>query len=359
LKIFGLLHVYFWLSWLLVGGKQDTPNYYQLDCRLYNEAGALVAAYPGFTCAFASNGEWLGLDLHELHLYDSRNNRKFTFPQWAHHEVRFSRDETKIYFLSSVIQKWKTYDTRFDVINVADRNGNLIASWSLADHKEEIIPLFHQEILLPAMPFQMDRNTYPVPATHEFSHLNAISEIPPNALEIFLPYMKRGNLLVTFNGLGRLVIFDPALKKIEHIFDNDFLELENYGFHDAQILPNGHLTVYKNINLEEEEDTSFTTLNEYDVFLKKKVWTFRLNPPQFGLNKINGTFQVLPDDNIVISDNSRGGSVVEMTRSGQIVFQKFNDRQDNETGLPVMIYRAKKVAADKFLVNNILGEVLK
>lgn len=356
MKIFGLLHVYFWLSWLVFSGKEATPDYYQMDCRLYNESGLLIASYPGFTCAFATNGEWLGLNMHELVLYDSRNNRKFVFPDWVHHELRFSRDESKIYFLSSVVQRWKTFNTRFDVINVADRNGKVLASWSLADHKDEIIRLFHQEKLIPAMPFLMDRNTYPVPVTHEFSHLNSISEIPPNAYEIFLPYMKRGNLLVTFNGLGRLVIFDPMLKRIEHIFDNEFLGLEDYGFHDAQILPNGHLTIYKNMNLEEKPP--YTTLNEYDVLLKKKVWSYRLKKPQFDLNKINGTFQVLSNDNVVISDNTRGGNVVEMTRSGDIVFRKFNERMDKDTDLPVMIYRAKKVAADKFLMNNISGENL-
>ncbi len=357
MKILGLLHVYFWLCWLVIGGKEVEPDYYQIDCRLYNEAGELVAAFPGFTCSFATNGEWLGLNQHELVLYDSNNNRKFVFPYWVHHELRFSRDESKIYFLSSVVKKWKGINTRFDVINVADKNGKLLASWSLADHAEEIIRLFHQEQLLPAMPFKMDKNTLPVDVMHEFSHLNAIAEIPPNALEFILPYMKRGNLLVTFNGLGRIVIFDPQLKKIEHIFDNDFLDLGDYGFHDAQILPNGHLIVYKNIN--DWENRKFSSLNEYDVFLKRMVWSFKLDEPQFSLNPINGTIQVLPNDHIVISDNSHGGRVVEMTRSGEMIYQRFNDRVDKETELPVMIYRAKKVAADKFLVNNILGASLK
>lgn len=357
MKILAMIHFYFWLSWQGLGFKDSEPNFYQIDCRIYNEMAELVAAYPGFTCAFAGNGEWLSLEEHTLKLYDSKNIVKYVFPGYVHHELRFSRDESRIYFLTSIIKKWKGVDTRFDVINVADRNGKLLASWSLADHIPELIRDLHLENFLHVMPFKITRNTLPVDVYFEFSHLNAISEIPPNILEPVLPYMKRGNLLVTFNGIGGVIIFDPLLKKIEHIFDNRFLELGEYGYHDAQILPNGHLLLYKNINNAGPEE--YTTINEYDILLKRKAWTFRLQEPNFKLNKINGTVQLLNNGNLVLSDNSFGGRVLEMNRSGEILWQKFNERRDEETGLPVMVYRAKKIAADDFFKNNITGATLR
>lgn len=339
-----------------LGFKDSEPQFYQIDCRIYNVLD-LVAAFPGFTCAFASNGEWLSLEEHTLRLYDSRNLVKHVFPGWVHHELRFSRDESRIYYLTSEIKKWKGVDTRFDVINVADRNGKLLARWNLYDHIPMMIRELKLENVLPVMPFKITRNTLPVDVHFEFSRLNAITEIPPNLLEPVLPYMKRGNLLVTFNGIGGVIIFDPLLKKIEHIFDRDFLGVVEYGYHDAQILPNGRLILYQNINNPGPDE--YTTINEYDILFKRRVWTFRLQEPDFKLNRINGTVQFLNNGNIVLSDNSFGGRVLEMNRAGEIQWQRFNERRDEETGLPVMVYRAKKIAADEFFKNNITGATLK
>jgi hypothetical protein len=354
LKILALVYVYYLLGWQIIAPKDPDTNYFQLDCRIYDETSTLVATFPGFYCAFASNGEWLSLEEDTLKIYDTRNQLKYNFPFFVHHELRFSRDETKIYFLSSVSKMFKGILTRFDVINVSDRNGNLLYKWDTSEHINELINTLKLDQLVHAMPFPVIRSRQNL--KFEFSHLNAIQEIPPNPYELILPYMKRGNLLVTFNGLGGFIIFDPELSKIEHIFGRE-LGVDYYGFHDAQILSNGHLIFYKNLNGINENN--FSSLEEFDVLLEKKYWNYKLKSPEFAVNKINGSVQILNNNHVFISDNSFGGRAVELKRNGELVWSKYNERKDDQTHLPVMIYRAKKIAADKFFLNNITGATLK
>lgn len=354
MKILALVYLYYLLGWQFIAPKDPVANFIQLDCRIYDENSILVATYPGFYCAFASNGEWLSLEEDTLKMFDSRNQLLYKFPYMVHHELKYSRDETKIYFLSSEARMFKGKLTRFDVINVADKDGKLLYTWNTADHIDELVKVLHLDLLIPAIPFPITRSRANL--HYEFSHLNAIQEIPPNPYELILPYMKRGNLLVTFNGLGALVIFDPKLSRIEHIFGEEY-GIKYYGFHDGQILSNGHLIFFKNLNGPDSDP--YSSLEEFDVLRDKSVWSLKLNKPDFLVNKINGTIQILPNNNVFISDNSFGGRAVELKRNGEIVWMKYNERMDDETHLPVMIYRAKKIPADKFFLNNITGATLK
>lgn len=353
MKILALFQFYFWLTLQIGRVTEPVPTHYRMDCRLYSSTGQLVANFPGYSCEFASDGWWLAIDGYFGKIYDSSNTLKFQFKDPVHHEMKFSRDEQKIYFLSAEQQDWKDKRTKFDIINIADRQGNILAQWKTSEHLHE---LYEKLDLLQndwQLPLPMNFNNLPFEITHEFSHLNAISEIPPNPLEMVLPYLKRGNLLVTFNGLGALVVFDEKLSRIEHVFDRRLLGVNIWGFHDAQILPNGHLLMFKNVN--SGGGKPYTSINEYDLLFEKEIYHFKFEPPEFGYNDINGTVQLLPDDRIVLSENSHGGRIVEMSREGIIYFQVRNDRKDPVTKLPSNIYRGKKIAAEKFLSNNVMG----
>lgn len=335
----------------------DSPEpelrYTQIDCKLYDETFKLIAQFPGFYCDFAPNGEWLGLEDDRLILYNKDNSPKYKFPDSVHHELKFSSDGKKIYFLSSEVKIYKNRKTRFDVMNVSDRNGKLLYRWSTYDHIADIIKtldLNDYEHVFPTPLLGSAR--HPVDTNFEFSHINAIAEIPENTLESDLPFMKRGNLLVTFNGLGGLVIFDPELKNILHVF-NKMLKIELYGFHDAQIWPNGHLTLFQNVS---DKDGEFgTSLKEFDIKSEKEVWSFLFRKPAFTYNPINGSLQVLPNDNLFIGENSFGGRALELTRNGEFISLIENSPRDPLTRFPYMIYRAKKVNVDMFLKNNQLG----
>lgn len=356
MKILALVYIFFWLGSRIIIPKDREPHFYLIDCKIFDESSNFISAYPGFICAFADDGEWLSLEEDKMRIFDSTNQLRYTLPYKVHHELRFSRDQKRIYFLSSDFRTYKGVRTRFDVLNIADRKGNLLYSWNTADHIDELVQELNLGNLVQFLPASM-KHVPKRDADYEFSHFNAIAEIPPNEAELFLPYMKRGNLIATFNGIGKIVVFDPKLSKIVHVF-GDFVKLNAYGFHDAQILPNGHLIFFNNIN--EPGADSHTSIDEYDVLLKTRVWSFDFERPLFDLNKINGSVQVLSNGHILIGDNSFGaGRAVEITRKGEVVFVLMNNHLDPSTKLPYMIYRAKKISAEKFFKNNITGAMLK
>ncbi len=330
---------------------ESKAKYTQIDCKIY-EGFTLIAQYPGFYCSFASNGEWLSLDEDTLTFYDKNNSVKFKFPQLVHHELKFSRDESKIYFLSSEVKTYKNLKTRFDVINISDLKGNILYRWNTFDHIDEIFKKLELNEFKNEIPTDIPPSHNLALAPYEFSHLNAISEIPENDLEKKYSFMKKGNLLVTFNGLAAIVIFDPELKTMQHYFTK-MINTELYGFHDAQILPNGHLIFFKNVSNKEGE--LVTSLDEMNLETGEVVWSFSFKKPNFERNPINGSVQVLENNNILIGENSHGGRAVEITRSGKIVGITENIPRDPVTGLPIMVYRAKKVDVDKFLKTNQIG----
>lgn len=118
----------------------------------------------------------------------------------------------------------------------------------------------------------------------EFSHFNAIYEIPKNALEKKWPYMKAGNLVVTLNGLGGVGIFDPELKRIEHYVL--ILKTSVMGLHDGQILPNVEIERSGKIVMQKHNDT-------LDQKMLKPIYMYRArktNLDSFFNNNSSGVF---------------------------------------------------------------------
>jgi hypothetical protein len=332
--------------------EKEAVKFIQIDCKLYDHESNIIAQYPGFLCAFSPSGEWLSLEQNVLTLYNKDNSPKYKFPFKVHHELKFSNDSKKIYFLSSEVKQFKGIKTRFDVINISNTNGDLLARWSTYDHLDELYQILNLKIYDHWMPSKMANAQFGTEETHEFSHLNAIYEIPENVLENSLPYMKRGNLVVTFNGLGSILIFDPELKRVEHTFMK-MIKTELYGFHDAQILPTGHLIFFKNLN--EKSGELVTSIEEFDIKKEVSVWNFVFKKPDFKHNEINGSVQVLDNDNVFLGENSFGGRAVEINRNGDIQWVKMSDTRRGVDKIPSMIYRAKKINLDNFFKNNLFG----
>lgn len=348
----------FIVSIILIGAgcsfkEKSASQHLQIDCKIYDSDTRLIINFPGFTCQFLPSGEWLALFANDLFLYSKDNIVKYKFPYKVHHELKVSNDQKKFYFLSSEIKMFKGLKTRFDVINVSDINGRLLASWNTFDHIAEIYEKFSLKIFDNHLPHKMDDKNFAPDEQMEFTHFNAIYEIPKNPLESKYHYMKAGNLLVTLNGLGGVGIFDPELKKIEHIFP--ILKTSLNGLHDGQILPNGHLIIFRNYN--ERQNAPFTTIDEYDIPSGKLVWSFEFTEPRFTYNNVGGAVQVLDNDNVLITDNSFGGRAIEIDRSGKTVFLKFNDSLDQKMLKPIYMYRARKVNLDQFFKNNPSGNL--
>lgn len=308
----------------------------------------LLKSFTGNYCAFFPNGEWISIAGKELNLYSRSNQLKHHFSEMGHHEIRLSEDQKKIFFLSSEIKVYKNQKTRFDVIHISDLNGKQKARWALFDHIDELYQKLDLKKFDFALPAQRPDETFPE-IKYEFAHVNAIYEIPQNDLEKKFSYMKKGNLLVTFNGLSSVVIFDPELKKIEFVYR--VLKTNLLGIHDGQILPNGHLLIFKNYNDPIENPS--TSINEFDMQNDTSVWSYQFKKPELDYNPHSGSVQLLANGNIFFTDYSHNiGKMIEIDRSGSIVKLVTNNILDSKASLPLNMYRAKKTNLDSFLKNN-------
>ncbi|MDD4975309.1 MAG: hypothetical protein PHY93_13200 [Bacteriovorax sp.] len=311
----------------------------QIDCRILDQDFKQIKSFQGHYCAFFPNGEWISITGKVIDLHSKTNQLRVHFPQMGHHEIRLSKDEKKIFFLSSDIREFKGKNTRFDVINISDRDGVLIERWDLFEHLDELNQKLGVGPFEKAIPAKRSDENFP-DNKFVFSNLNAIYEIPKNDLEKKFSYMKEGNLLVTFNGLGSVVVFDPELKKIEYAYR--ILKKNLFGISDGQILPNGHLLLFKN-----------ASIHEVDMQEDKTVWSFDLKGAGIISNPEGGAVQLLSNNNFLITDNSNNiGRMLEVNRKGEILKIHLNDILDSRTKKPMSIYRVKKTNLNKFVENN-------
>lgn len=347
MRIINLILVAF-LSSCMFATEKSVDEHLQIDCKIYNKELKLLTSFPGFTCQFLPNGEWVSLFGEDLNFYSKNNELKYKSPFKVHHEFSFSKDLSKIFFLSSEIKMYKNKKTRFDVINIGTAEGKLITSWSVFDHKDELMKIGFLKRRVNNLPTPMDNEYFAKDEQREFGHLNAIYEIPKNKLEITHPFLKEGNLVVTFNGLGSVIIFSQDLKNVLHVFN--VLKGGLHGIHDAQILENGHLVFFKNFNLRNKKP--YTTIEEYDITNQKMHWRYEFVEPTFRYNPFGGAIQVLNNNNLLITETSYGGRVLEIDRKGKIIWEKYNDSVDPGFHIPGGIFRARVLSLDQFLKNN-------
>jgi hypothetical protein len=328
---------------LLFACNKEIPGpkevHLQIDCRILDQDFKQLKSFQGDYCAFFPNGEWISITGKVIDLHSKTNQLRLHYPQMGHHEIKLSNDEKKIFFLSSEIREFKGKSVRFDVINISNRDGVRLNRWDLFEHIDELNQKLGLGPFEKAIPAERADENFP-DNKWVFANLNAIYEIPNNNLEKKFPYMKEGNLLVTFNGLGSVVVFDPELKKIEFVYR--VLKTNLFGISDGQILPNGHLLVFKN-----------SSINEIDMQEDKPLWSFDSKKSGPDNNLAEGSVQLLVNNNFLMTDNSNNsGKVLEVNRKGEIVKTQLNDILDSRTKKPVTIYRAKKTNLSKFIENN-------
>ena len=314
----------------------------QIDCHILNSHFLMVKSFPGDYCAFFPNGEWISLTGKVIDLHSKTNQLRLHFPQMGHDEIMLSKNEENIFFLSSEIRQYNGKPTRFDIINKSDRNGKLVARWDLFEHREEVLAkLDLKEPDLSITPERMDEALPEI--KYEFAHLNSIYEIPKNDLEKNYPYLAEGNLLVTFNGLGGVVVFDPELKNIQYAYR--LVKTNLYGISDGQILSNGHLLIFTN--------DKYSSIHEFNMQQAKIEWSFNLRGSMTSSSFKLGSVQALSNNNIFISENSNNiGKMLEVSRLGAVKRIQLNDIIDSRTRKPTYIHRAKKINLDKFIENN-------
>jgi len=271
-----------------------------------------------------------------------------------HHDLVLTPKGTIITFTKEVHQ-YQGRDVEFDVILEYDKDGNLLKHFSLWDHLNDF-HRFHKKLELDLPPSfiipETDREVKSVWGGHyDYYHLNALSIIPPNALQGVAPAFRPGNWLISFRHGSMVFILDQDTQQIlwRAIYDQVADRLE--GPHAPQMLENGDILIFDNGRYRK-----WSRIIELNPLTLKIDWEYR-DKDFYTLSQ--GYVQKLPNGNMLITEAEKG-YVFEMTPDERIVWEfyhpdkqdKTNSTDESKWGLRQEIYRMiryPKETIDRFL----------
>lgn len=220
--------------------------HYQIRCRIYDEFGQLLRAYPGAECVFFPDGRVLIGDWRSIRFYNAEMSLIWSKPYPSHHQLNLSADGKTILTLSSANHELKGKLLRFDVLRLVSIDGKDIAYYDLFEHLSEI------NQFRPNYSKGSEGELWPELAQdlgveHEFSHINSFYELPDNQAAKKNHAFEPGGYLVNGNLISMTFVLDHRLKKIlwagPHRSSSDG---HSTGRHDVQMQPNGWLIAYEN-----------------------------------------------------------------------------------------------------------------
>lgn len=309
--------------------RKAAPALYQSNCAIINELQVKLFEISGQLCEFLPDGKSLVFqkdagDIKDtLFLYDNHQNVIWQKKMDLHHVLKISSDKSRIFTLSYESHLHNGAPFLFDVVNILDLKGNITHSWSTFKHKD------NAEIACSTYP--RTYNDSDKPGVKEFTHLNSLYEIPENALSKKYSWMKKGNLIVNMLGFNVYGIFDPELKLLHTIpYAKDCFGIS----HDAQILPNGHLLVFRNL---------YQFGNELSDVVEMDIETSQiLRKIDVPYSSIRGSVQLLSDNQLLITESHKGGRAIIVDELGNTVMDMMNPINDTTTNRPVVFQVFRK-----------------
>ena len=165
----------------------------------------------------------------------------------------------------------------------------------------------------------------------DYLHTNSIEYLDGTTAQK-LPEAKEGRLLLSFREIGTLAIFDPGTGEIVWTMRGPWLRQ-----HDPDLLANGNILLFDNQgNLG---PGGMTRVIEVDPKSHRIVWTYAGTPQEPFESEVRSSEARLANGNTLITEFD-GGRLLEVTRSGQIVWNYVNpvraQRADGETVIPIV-----------------------
>lgn len=273
-----------------------------------------------------------------------------------HHEILLTSDDTIITFTKEV-HSYNERAVEFDVILEFDKGGNVLQRYSLWDHLEEF-QKFHDKLELDMPP------TFFIPEDHrkdksiwggnyDYYHLNALSLVPPNAMESKHPAFRPGNWLISFRHGSMVFILDKDTKKILWRAIYNQVEDNLEGPHSPMMLDNGNILIFDNGRYRK-----WSRIIELDPVTLDVVWEYK-DDNFYTLSQ--GNAQPLPNGNVLATEAEKG-RVIEVTRDKEIVWEFYHPDQQDETnsvdeekwGLRQEVYRMTRYP--KSMIDRIMKE---
>lgn len=322
-------------------------HHISVDCHILNSEGELLRKYQGRLCVFLEDGSYISTTQKAMTRRDKFGRVLWSIDKFIHHELSLSPDKTKFFYITTDYLDYLGKLTRFDVLNISDLEGKIIKQYRLFDHKEEILKL--SDVKFEKTAWHMpDEDNYPG-APYEFSHVNSIQEIPENKLGQTNTAFKQGNFIVSFNGLGLILILDHELKNI--LWSRKAVNKSMFSSHNVLVIPNGNILYFNNIN--GNPDDEYTSIDEINPLTNEIVWQFKLVGSNFKINKLWGGCQLMEDGNLLITENSTVGKIIVVGRDKKIKREFVNHYRYSKAKEGFYWYRANHLDLTKYLKNSI------
>jgi hypothetical protein len=155
------------------------------------------------------------------------------------------------------------------------------------------------------------------------THLNDVEELTSEMASSF-PQFRSGDLLLSLRNLNMIMVIDPVTKKVKWHQTGPWLKQ-----HDPDFQPTGRISVYNN-NDDGTETGSIlggSQIMEINPATGETSLRYGGIPEQQWYSFRRGKHQYLSNGNVLIAD-SESGRVIEVTPSGEIVWEYVNRYDD-------------------------------
>ena len=303
-------------------------GYTTIDGFVIDNNGYIIKKTGGHLISFFSNKDYIIKNHENLDKYNSTGSLLWKKPYNIHHELFISEDQS-LALISKEIEKYKIeniiHNVEFDVIYHLTSNGSLIEKYSLFEHINEFHSMFPDIFDF----FENNIKNTPINNNIDYFHLNSIQIIPNNTLGKIDKRFQKDNWLISLNNQRLMLILDKNDKSIVWSYS------PNSNLHGPRMQPNGNILYFHN------GGNNCSKVYEINPINKSIIWEYNDNCSINFFSKNRGFAQRLPNNNILITDSSRG-RVFEITKEKEIIWEwfypKLNTEQQRHT-----IYRAIRV----------------
>lgn len=339
-------------------------QYFFADCSIYDRSGKILFHSPEDHCDFASDGKLLSSDLdsNTLQLRDKHNNILWTSNEYAHHDLKFSRDEKTFIVITAESVFYKNRRVKSDCFSKRDFDNRVLNRWCLGENIHNLEALdFHFN---PAISDDSEYETNKlIISKFEISHANSIYEIPENSFSNDEPAFAEGNYLINiFSPSYALIILDREMKKVLWTKNLGKMNLNGQVLHmfthDLQMTEDGNILTYVNYYQKNASSRSVPDFFKQVSLVKMNPisgeieWLFQEKKPRDDFKSlVHGTVTVLKNNNMlysVVSDETNKSEVYEISKKSEVVWSfKLPNELNAKTALRVK--KAKPVYDISFL----------
>lgn len=330
------------LFFITASQAASTKKYFLVEgCNVFPQQGPPVLILPGKFCQFYEDGSFISATSSSIRRFDKKQTLLWEKKMHIHHQVNLSVDKRSILTLSSEIKSIAGKLVRVDQLIKMDLNGQILNTVS----SDELIKIVKRPLSFKTMPKflieELENKT-----TLELSHFNSFYEIPEIQKGIPVPsYIKQGNFVASSTSLG-IFILSPDLKNVLHHLSVSSSIRNN--IHDVQVLENGRILVFVNLEAKKMFDTKNSAIQELDSKTGKVLFTFTATPKSMFYSIYCGGVQKISEDLLFISHINNGVFVYSRSKK-EIVYHSLHLHQKD--GFLTSFQQAKLMDLEDFLTH--------